>query len=181
MAYDASILAEALELYIGGLSASKIAEELKRRHPTTCARVCEKSVLKWITKPDAFGKTWPELKIEAQTKAHSQIVDKSADRLGQLNGILDDVIQRLTDGITGSEKLGGDNPLWGAQILLQFLGARRNTLKDVPVGAQISGEHVRILFEVIQADADMGPLFERKREDLLRVFQEKCRAAGLEK
>lgn len=181
MAYDASILAEALELYIAGNSAAKIAGELKRGHPTTCARVCEKSVLKWITKPDAFGKTWLELKIEAQTKAQGKIVEQSADRLGQLNGILDDVIEKLTLGAAAAEKIGADNPLWGLQLLFQYVGARRATLKDVPVGGQISGEHVRLLFEVIQADPDLGPVFERRQADLLKTYQEKCRAAGLEK
>ena len=180
MAYDASIQAEGLELYIAGNSAAKIADELKRRHPDTCARLCEKSVLKWITKPDAFGKTWADRKVAAQTKAHKKIVNKSADRLGELNGILDDVIAKLSAGAAAADKIGGDNPIWGVQVLLQYLAARRGTLKDVPVGGQISGEHVRVLFETLQADAELGPLFERRRDELLKTYREKCQAAGLE-
>ncbi len=181
MAYDPSILAEGLELYIAGNSAAKIAAELKRRHPDKCARLCEKSVLKWITKPDAFKKTWLDKKAETCRKADEKIVDKSADRRAQMLGVLDEMIDDLTKGVKSSPLLGAENPLWGLTILTQMIRQRLDLMKDVPVDATISARHIQILFETIQADADLGPVWERRREELLRTYQEKCRAAGLEK
>lgn len=179
MAYDASILAEAQELYFAGQSAAKIASELKRRHPGTCARVCEKSVLKWIVRPDAFGETWTDKKAKAQRKAEEKRIDKTADEYGKLSGILVDAIGMMKERLIAGKDFAPTNPEYTAQVLMQLIGKRMEGLKSSPISGAISGEHVQLLFECIQADADLGPVFERRRSDLLKAYQEKLKAAGL--
>jgi hypothetical protein len=179
VAYDAAILAEAQELYFTGQSAARISAEMKRRHPDRCKRICEKTVLKWISTPDAFGKTWLDKKALAQGKAEEQRIDKTADEFGKLNGLLVDAIQIMKKRLDVAKDFAPMNPEYTAQVLMQLIGKRMEGLKTSPITGAISGEHVQLLFEVIQADGELGPVFERRKSDLLKAYQEKLAAAGL--
>lgn len=177
MAYDAQILGEAQELYFAGTSAAKIAAELRRRHPERARRLAEKTVLKWISTPDAFGETWLDKKAKALASAEEKRIDKSADRFGQLTGILDDLIETLGQRLDDAADFKATNPEYTAQVLLQCLTKRAQFLSSAPSDVTEAGE-VRLFFEALQEDPELGPVFERRREKLLEAYREKLAGRG---
>ena len=174
MAYGADVLAEAQELYFAGWSAARIAVELKKRHPASCKRICEKTVLAWISTPDGEGKTWLDKKAIVHQKAEGKLIDKSVDRMSQLHGALDDFISDLQKRFDRVKDNASNSPEYLAQVILQFIVHREKTLQTAAVGVT-SDEQMRIFFEVLQSDPELGPVFERRRAAISAAYREKLK------
>lgn len=182
MAYTDLLKAEGLSLFCEGFSFVKIRRQLKRRHPKECATLGLKTVKEWASKPDPEGLTWKERKAAYLREAQKSQGERIIDRYSQLTGLLDETItlidERFREAASAHDMA---NPEYGAQVLLQLLSMRAKMLREGLMGeTRIQGaEQLRVFFQVLAADDELGPVFERRRAYILREFQDQLAKKGL--
>jgi len=174
VAYGTALRAEAQELYFAGQSALKIAGELKRRYPEQCKRLSEKTVLQWISTPDPVTKeTWLDKKNKALTRADEKRIDQSADLFGQLRGALAALTSTMTRRFEDAASDPSTNADYTAQVLLQVLSKQQEFLSHAatsPIGDEAG---IDLFLQALMEDAELGPVFLRRREALLASYREK--------
>lgn len=173
MAYPLELKNEAFELYCSGLSALKIAEEMKARHPKACAKLSEKTVLSWINDPGAFGETWADKKARVQARAIDKTGEKAADKMSQLHGVLDDLVGSLRERFQAVAGHPSQNPDYTAQVLLQALSKSVELIRIPAVGNITDAGQVELFIQVLQEDPELGEVFVRRRQALQKAYREK--------
>jgi len=182
MAYTTAIRAEAQEMFFAGQSAARIATELKRRYPAQCKRLAEKTVLKWIATPDALtGETWLDKKNKALHLADEKRIDASADLFAQLNGALEDLVDTMQTRFTKAASDPSTNADYTAQVFLQVLSKRFDLARASTVTGIGTEGQIELFLQVLQEDPELGPVYVRRRQALLKAYRGKMREKGIEK
>lgn len=179
MAYDQKIVAEAERLFYEGVSPKKIVADLRKRFPKTAKSIATKTIREWATKEDADGATWYDKRERVQIKASRSREDATVDALSKVTADFAEISRDLMDRFRSSEDMDVTNREYLTQVLLQSLTTQGKFIQGTALGPGGTPEHLRLFFEVLEGDPELGEVYARRKPHLLREYQRSLEKAGL--
>lgn len=179
MAYDQKIVAEAERLFYEGVSPKKIAADLRRRFPQTAKSIASKTIREWATREDGENATWYDKRSRVQTEASRSREQAAVDALSKVTANFEEITRDLMERFRSTEDMDVTNREYLTQILLQSLTTQARFIQGTALGPGGTPEHLRLFFEVLEGDPELGEVYGRRKPHLLREYQRALEKAGL--
>jgi phosphoenolpyruvate carboxylase len=171
MAHSPEIKLAAFDLYLKGFSPPQIHAELKRRYPDAELPSVKTIGDKWPYIPDASGKTWSDLRSEAEVESRLALKGNYVSlKSKMLDGVVK--IQRKLEERAAAALDQADTPTAEnlTQEMYAFFNATRFTMKELSTDIAAEARNKDAMDVLVEALCRVVPNFES--EFKVKVLEE---------